>query len=162
MVDKYLEAVVSLFSICTCVQNNIKKQHVQHNASHQLFILSTYVTRVRLKVDIAVFCAITAWSAESYRPLLTLHLHHVPSPPSTLCLGHSACPGKLSTRNYSHTLRSPPNQPVGWYSNTTHYKYIDRSHSLKYEVFLFTNNHNMNLMQSNESVGVSFRGTLES
>ena len=46
-------------------------------------------------------------------------------------LGHSACPGTLSTRNYTHTLcAARPNEPAGD-TATLHYKHIDYLHILK-------------------------------
>lgn len=46
-------------------------------------------------------------------------------------LGHSACPGTLSTCNYIHTVCSAhPNEPAGD-TATLHYKQIDCWHILK-------------------------------
>lgn len=46
-------------------------------------------------------------------------------------LGHSACPGTLSTCNYTHTLCSArPNEPAGD-TAALHYKHIDYLHMSK-------------------------------
>lgn len=47
------------------------------------------------------------------------------------CLGHSACPGTLSTCNYTQTLCfTHPNEPAGD-TATLHCKHIDYLHILK-------------------------------
>lgn len=44
-------------------------------------------------------------------------------------LGHSACPGTLSTRNYAHTVCSAhPNEAAGD-TETAHYRHADNRHS---------------------------------